>query len=129
MEMTPTRYVVFEGMKIRCVAQTVPEGKLAVKELKLKKKEYGLLKREVMAQQKEIRAAYTHKVRTRGSMVRGGGGLGRLFRVFQTASRDGARASLAKQLAPLEAERNRIENIIGGIDNLIVQIESALLTA
>ena len=85
MDLSPTQFVVFEGTRIKCVAETVDQGRLAIKELKLKKKEFGLMKREVVARQKEIRAAYTHKIRTRGSMVKGGGGLGKIFRAFQTA--------------------------------------------
>ena len=103
------------------------EAKVAMKELKLKKKEFGVRKREIVTLQREIRAAYTHGVRNRGSMLRGGGGFGRVVRVFQTASRDSKRAGLANDLAPLEREKLRIETMIGAIDSLALKLEAYIL--
>ena len=93
-------FVQIVGKEIRVNTSTVAEAKFAIKELKLKKKEYSLQKRAVTDKQKEIRAQYTDEVRSRGSMMRGGGGLGKFVRAVQSASRDSKRAQLANALAP-----------------------------
>jgi hypothetical protein len=127
MSLTPTTFVKIEGDAVQCIVNNLAEAKIALKELKLKKKEFGIMKREIMTSQKEIRAAYTHEVRSRGSMMRGGGGFGRFVRAIQTISRDSKRSQLAKNLMPLEREKQRIEGMIEAIDSLIVQLEAHLL--
>lgn len=114
--------------EISVVGSSAPELKLAMKELKLKKKELVLRKRLVAEQAKLIRASYTHEVRTRGSMVRGGGGLGGIIRAFQRVSRDSARAQLASDLAPLERQKQEIEAMIRTIDEVVLKIEIHLTT-
>lgn len=127
MGLSSASYVRIVGTTVSVNANSLAEAKLALKELKLKKKEFGIMKREVNERQKQIRASYTEEVRTRGSMVRGGGGLGKFFRAVQTASRDGKRAQLASALAPLEQEKQRIEAMIRAIDSATIQVESYLL--
>ncbi len=127
MDLMPTTLVRIEGDIVRYNVNNLAEAKIALKELKLKKKEFGVLKREVVARQKEIRASYTHEVRNRGSMMRGGGGLGKFVRAIQTVSRDSKRAGLANDLAPLEQEKVRIERMVGAIDSLIIRLEAYIL--
>jgi len=127
MELCNTSYVQIAGTTVNVNANSVVEAKLALKELKLKKKEFGLMKRGVNERQKQIRASYTQEVRNRGSMVRGGGGVGKFFRAVQTISRDTKRAQLAAALAPYEQEKQRIESMIQAIDSAIIQVESHLL--
>jgi hypothetical protein len=125
--VSDSTYVGIQGRQITVNVNSVDEAKLALKELKLKKKEFGLLKRSITEKQKEIRADYTGDVRSRGSMMRGGGGLGKLVRVMQSASRDARRAQLARNLEPLEAKKQEIEAMIRAIDSAILQVEAALL--
>jgi len=127
MELIPTTFVQIVGSTVTVSANSVAEAKLALKELKLKKKEYGLLKRSVNEREKGIRATYTEEVRTQGSMMRGGGGFGRFVRGIQAVSRDGKRSQLANALAPLEAEKQDIEAMLGAIDSAILQVEAHLL--
>lgn len=128
MNLTPTAFVQIEGDTVRYNVSSLAEAKIALKELKLKKKEFGLLKREISARQKEIRTAYTHEVRSRGSVMRGGGGFGKFVRAVQTISRDSKRADLANDLAPLEREKMRIEGMVGAIDSLIIRLEAHMLS-
>lgn len=114
---------VTDNGELRVSAQSVPEAKIALKELKLKKKEYALVKREISQHQKQIRAEYTDMIRQRGSKFIGGGGIGRLVRTVQTINRDAERRSLAEQLAPLEQKKNAVEAIINAIDQMILQVE------
>jgi hypothetical protein len=101
MDLSPAAYVQIEGTQVRVQCKTLAELKIAIKELKLKKKEFNLIKRNINEKQKSIRAAYTNEVRSRGSMVRGGGGLGRFFRALQSISRDRRRSNFAAQLEPV----------------------------
>ena len=127
MELTVKSFVEIIGSTVRVQASSISEAKLALKELKLKKKEYSLLKRELNLKQKEIRASYNNEVRTRGSMLRGGGGLGKFVRFVQTASRDNKRSQLAVALAPFEQEKHSIELIINAIDSASLQVETYIL--
>lgn len=120
-------FVQIVGKEIRVNTSTVAEAKFAIKELKLKKKEYSLQKRAVTDKQKEIRAQYTDEVRSRGSMMRGGGGLGKFVRAVQSASRDSKRAQLANALAPYENQKQDIDAILRAIDSAILQVEAAIL--
>lgn len=128
MDLPQTSFVHIEGTTVRYEVNTLAEAKVALKELKLLKKGFGVIKRDVLLRQKEIRAAYTSEVRSRGSMVRGGGGVGKFIRFFQTASRDAKRAQLAADLAPLEEQKQQIEGFLGTIDRLIVGLEANMLT-
>jgi hypothetical protein len=104
-------------------AQSALEAKLALKELKLEKKKYRLLKKQITEQERQIRATYTDHIRQRGSKFQGGQGLGRFIRRVQTDLRDNKRRSLALELAPLEQEKRRIENMIESFDKAILEVE------
>jgi hypothetical protein len=127
MDLAPTTFIRIEDTTVNVKANTISEAKLALKELKLKKKEYGILKRSVTEQQKAIHAEYTAEVRSRGSMVRGGGGLGKFVRAVQTISRDSKRAQLAADLSPLERQQQYIEAVLRSIDSAILQVEAHIL--
>ena len=127
MNLAPTTFVHIDGDTIRYDVSNLAEAKIALKELKLKKKEFTLQKRALAARQKEIRDAYTHEVRTRGSMLRGGGAFGRVVRAFQTLSRNSKRAGLARDLAPHENEKQRIDGMLGAVDALIIKLEAHIL--
>jgi hypothetical protein len=127
MELTPTNYIQIEGTSLHINVHSLSEAKIALKELKLKKKEYGLWKRAVNEQQKGIRAAYTEQVRSRGSMMRGGGGFGKFVRAIQTMSRDSKRGRLAHDLSPLGSEKQYIEAMIRTIDSAILQVDAYIL--
>ena|SRR6266496_6712209 len=122
-----TEFVQFVGNEIRVRTNSLDETKMAVKELKLMKKQYSLAKRTVGEEQKQIRAQYTQEVRSRGSMMRGGGGIGRFVRDIQSSSRDNRKARLASDLAPLEKKKQEIEAMIRAIDSTIIQVEAAII--
>jgi hypothetical protein len=127
MDLPPSTFVKIEGTLVSVNATSLAEAKLALKELKIKKREFGIQKRVIAGRLKEIRATYTQEVRTRGSMVRGGGGVGKFFRAIQTFSRDGKRSQLASDLAPLAQAKQGVEAMIHAIDSLILQVEARLL--
>ena len=126
MDLTPTTFVQIEGTTIRYNVNNLAEAKIALRELKLKKREYAAMKREVADRQKAVRAAYTDEVRTRGSLVHGGGGIGRFVRAIQSSSRDAKRAALASNLRPLEHEKAQLQAMTNAIDALIVRLEAQI---
>lgn len=128
IEPSQTNFVtITNDGKVSVSFQSIAEAKISIKELKLKKKEYSLVKREISQQQKQIRAEYTDTVRRRGSKVKGGGSLGKFIRTVQTANRDAERSALARQLAPLEQQKNDIDEIINAIDQASLQVEKYIL--
>jgi cobalamin biosynthesis Co2+ chelatase CbiK len=108
-------------------ATSVAELKFAIKELKLKKKEYALVKREISQSQKIIRAEYTDSVRQKGSKFIGGGNIGRFVRNIQTVNRDIDRRTLAQELAPLEQQKNDVNDIINAIEQRLLQLERFII--
>ena len=125
--LSKAMFVKIIGNELIVRAKSIAEIKLALKELKLKKKELSLAKRILNEEQKQIRSQYTEEVRFRGSMIRGGGGLGKFLRAVQTASRDSKRAALARNLSPYEVRKQEIESMLRAIDSAILQVEAALL--
>ncbi len=79
-----TVYVQIHDSHIEVNPNTPQEAQLAPRELRLVKKEYSLAKRQINEMQQAIRAEYTDEVRRRGSMMRGGGGLGKFVRTLQS---------------------------------------------
>jgi hypothetical protein len=127
VELIPTSFVKIEGSTVQVNATSPDEAKIALKELRLKKKEFGLIKRNFASEQKEIRVDYSNEVSTRGSKMRGGGGLGKFVRTIQTISRDIKRASTANKLTPLEQRKQEVEALIHTIDTVIIQVEAYIL--
>ena len=87
----------------------------------------ALERKEVVAQQQAIRAAYTDKIRRQGSMMRGGGGLGKFVRNFQHANRDADKRQLANLLTPLDQQKARCDAMLQGIDQSILKAEIYIL--
>ena len=108
-------------------ARSVPEAKLAIKQLKLIKKELSLEKRSITEKEREIRAIYTDTVRRQGTKFSGGGKVGEYIRKEQTRDRDVVRGKLADLLAPLEYRRRHIEARAIKIDQLIVKLEEYIV--
>ena len=108
---------ILNSGEINISSQTIPEAKIAIKELKLKKKEYNLEKKGIIQKQKEIRANYTDAIRRRRSPSR------HFFPSTEIRIRDDARRDLAKALQPLEQQKNSIETKISLVDQAILHLE------
>ncbi|HXI18813.1 MAG TPA: hypothetical protein VNM48_20805 [Chloroflexota bacterium] len=108
-------------------AKNVEQAKLALKELKLRKKELAIMKKEAAAEAREIRAAATDKNLRRGPAMRGGGSFGRFLRGMDASGRAGDRQTLAKNLAPHEAQRARIDQMLLAVDKAVIQVETYIV--
>lgn len=123
-----SRYVSFDGKTISIEAKSVDEAKLALKQMRIIKAELGIRKRAVAAEQKTIRADYTNYVRSRGSLLRGGGGIGGIIRLLKIKSRDNKRAELAVRLAPLEESKQSLERQILLVEAAILRVQAEIIT-
>jgi hypothetical protein len=112
----------------RALATTDPaEVKLAIKQLKLEKKEIAQVKQEAAAHIAEIRADYSSRVAQRGSMVRGGGTLGKLARNYQRAHRDADRRAVDEAIQPYQAQKEAVDRASQTLDRYILLLERRLL--
>jgi hypothetical protein len=125
--MMQYQFVHVEPDRLRVEFENVAEAKLALKELKLMKKECNLAKRNMNEQKSAVRAQYTENVRTQGSKMLGGGGFGRFVRTMQTISREHQRAALARALAPLEKDKQKIEALARAVEMSILNCEAFIL--
>lgn len=125
--VSPSGLIAIQSDEMRTKIATPAEGKLAIKELRLLKKQLGLQKREVNAELQALRTQYSQSTKRRGSSVRGGGSVGRFFRSMDQLSRDSQRSTHANALDPYLAQRARIDERIGAVDQMIIKIEAVLL--
>lgn len=110
----------------KSVLLTIARLEQTLSELKLAKKRGNLAKKEVAETMRRIRAEYTEYTRQRGSKVQGGGSVGRVIRMFQTASRDTQRRNLADALAPFAQHKRELETSLLDIEERILEVESLL---
>lgn len=123
------KHIYIEGGQIRIIAKGKDEARIALKELRLLKKEWMLKKKDLAEEQSQIRAGYTHDVRMRGRMPRGGGFMMTIFRLFEGFNRDKERATMATKLAPLERKKDQVEQMIRNIDEEVLAVERAIAAA
>jgi len=114
------------GFRIVVNAKTVPEAKIALKELKLLKKALASKKRGVMEEERVTRAEYTDGVRRRPAKMRGSSIIAKMSRATESLSRASARQNLAGELAPHEREKGRIEANILAVEQAILRLESQI---
>ena len=107
--------------------ESVDQAKIGIKALKLEKKELNARKKQIGMEIKALRVQRSEKVAAQGSMVRGGGNIGKYARAMQRAGRDNDRRQHASALAPHEREKMVIDMFITNIDQAIVHLERYIL--
>lgn len=106
---------------------SVAEAKLAIKQLRLRKKAVGLEKREVTQAITAINTERRQQTANQGSMMRGGGNLGKFTRSMQAISRDADKRNHAARLQPYQQEKARLDNYTLTVDRLIAELETYIL--
>lgn len=106
---------------------SVPEAKLAIKQLRLRKKEIGVEKKAITTEMAEIRADRRQQVANQGPMMRGGGGFGKTVRTFESLGRANARAKHANRLAPYDDAKAELDRRIMLVDRAIHSLEAYVL--
>ncbi len=104
--------------------KSVAEAEIALKELKLQKKALQVQKKEIAEEIRCIRVAHTDVNLRRGSKMQGGGWLGRVVRLWQTAERDTHRYSLATKIAPYEERKQLLEKSLISIDKALLIVQN-----
>ena len=103
------------------------QAKHAIKEIRFVKRQIRILLKETNAELREIRHEYTDYTRRRLPMMRGGGKLGKLARVVQTASRHLNKNELASKIEPVHEHKEYLERVINKLDQHVLSIEALLL--
>jgi hypothetical protein len=135
MQVAPMRYVKIDGTAVAVSVKSATEAKAAVKELLQKKSELKFECKQLRRRQKALRPKGASKrPSTRGRkqktspMSRAvdslGGMIGGLFN-HSTASPGGRSA---REVAEIERELRRLEEVLHNIDGCIVQLKGKLLT-
>jgi hypothetical protein len=124
MQLREMRYARIEGIEVMVQVHSADEAKAAIKELKHKKKELGLIKKRLLRQQRSARSALEKVDRAHSRSSRKGGLTGLVSRISRTVK---SREPLG-DLASIEAEISRTEEILHNIDSCIIQLEGRLLT-
>ena len=114
---------ISEAGRVDVSYSTLAGAKQALKELKKEKKAYQLDKKNLQLEARKIHQNYTQYTRNRGHMFRGGGGFGRVIRIFEASSRDAHKHRLAEALRPIERKIDWIDSIILAIEQVITEID------
>lgn len=114
--------------RVSITVKSAAEAQIALKELRMHKKDIQLQKKEISGELRRIRTAHTDVNLRRGSKMPGGGWIGRMIRIFQTASRDNHRYDLATKTAPLEGKKQYLEAALISIDKATLLLEKYIAT-
>ena len=127
MQLAASRYVTFEGTSVVLAPRSAEEAKKALKELRHKKREFAWIKRSLLRQKKaaEARAlrATRRKARRKTWLTR----LRSLVHALTAIPRLFTRVRANIDVADIDRECRRIDEIQHNIDSAILQVEAKLL--
>ena len=127
MQLASSRYVKFEGTTVVLAPRSAEEAKKALKELRHKKREFAWVKRSLLRQKKaaEARAlrATRRKSRNKSRLMR----LRGLIDVLTAVPRLFTRARTNLNVADIERECLKIDEVQHNLDSAILQVEARLL--
>jgi uncharacterized protein (DUF305 family) len=123
MQLREMRYARIEGTEVMVQVHSAAEAKAAIKELRHKKKEIGLLKKRLIKEQRGARSELDRVERQHQKAKRKGG--------FRSLVSHMSRAVKAREplrdLASIDADLARLEDVLHNIDSCIIQLEGRLL--
>jgi hypothetical protein len=123
MQLRDMRYAKIEGTEVAVQVNSAAEAKDAIKELRHKKKEVGLLKRRVATELKRARAEEDKAERAAARARKKKGFIAALARLSSAFTDD----DHAEDVARLEQDLRKTEEILHNIDSCIIQLEGRLL--
>lgn len=124
MQLRDMRYAKIEGTEVAVQVTSAIEAKAAIKELRHKKKEVGLLKRRLTAELKKARAAKDKAERAAVKARKKKGFVAALARLSNAFTDE----DYAEDVARLERDVRKTEEIVHNIDSCIIQLEGKLLS-
>jgi hypothetical protein len=127
MQLAASRYITFKGTSVVLAPRSAEEAKKALKELRHKKREFAWVKRSLLRQKKaaEVRALRVtrRKARTKTWLVR----LRSLVDILTAIPRLFTRVRANIDVADIDRECRKIDEIQHNIDSAILQVEAKLL--
>jgi hypothetical protein len=105
---------------------SLPELRIAKREIRARQKELRVQKRELNAEMTQIRAHYRQKNANRGPSIRGGGGFGRALRTIDQVGRAADRRIREGDIAPYERAKLVIDKEINTLDRLVILLDQAM---
>ena len=127
MQLTASHYVTIEGTTVVLAPRSAEEARKALKELRHKRREFTWVKRSLLRQKKAAQSRAGRAVRCRRRRKTGLARLWTLLAAASTLPRLLTRARARMDLAEIERECRRIEEIQHNIDSAILQVEGKLL--
>ena len=127
MQLAASHYVTIEGTTVVLAPRSAEEARKALKELRHKRREFTWVKRSLLRQKK---AALSRAGRKMRRDRRRKTGIARIWNLLAAASalpRLLTTARARMDLAEIERECQRIEEIQHNIDSAILQVEAKLL--
>jgi hypothetical protein len=123
MQMREMRYARIEGTEVMVEVHSAEEAKAAIRELRHKKKELQHARKRLVKEQKGAKAEVERVARRHSAGSRKGGVTGFVSRIRHAMS---SREPL-RDLALVEADLSRTDDILHHIDSCIIQLEGRLL--
>jgi hypothetical protein len=127
MQLAASRYVTFEGTSVVLAPRSAGEAKKALKELRHKKKEFAWVKRSLLRQKRAAEARATRATRKKARKKTWLTRLRRLAEMLTAVPRLFTRVRANIDVADIERECKRIDEIQHNIDSAILQVEGKLL--
>ena len=123
MQLREMRYARIEGTQVLVEVKSATEAKDAIKELRHRKKEMLHQKKRILKEQRQARAELDAVERQHSKTARKGG-----LKGFFSGIRKAVKArEPMRDLAVVEADLARTDDIIHHIDSCIIQLEGRLL--
>jgi hypothetical protein len=131
MQLAPMRYTKIDGTAVAVSVTSATEAKAAVKELRHKKSELKFLRKDLVRRQRALRPKQGNQrgrrkqTSTLSKAVDGLGGL--IGGLFDHAIAPGGERG-ARDLAQIEREIRRLDELLHNIEGCILQLQGKLLT-
>src|SRR5262245_11578092 len=127
MQLTASRYVTLEGTTVVLAPRSADEAKKALKELRHKKKEFAWVKRSLLRQKKAAEARAARATRRKARKKTWRTRLRSLVDMLTAVPRLFTRTRANIDMADIERECRKIDEIQHNIDSAILQVERKLL--
>ena len=123
MQLREMRFARIDGTEVLVEVKSETEAKAAIKELKHKKKELALLKKRIARQQTRAHRTIERAEEAAAREARRRG----LFATLRRVSRVFSKRTELPDVAAIERDLDRTDEILHNIDSCIIQLEGRLL--
>jgi hypothetical protein len=125
--LSPTRYIQIEGTNVAAAVETIYDAKAALKELRQKKKELNWHKRWLLRRRKTAEARRARAARSKPRKRNWRAKLRAIVDATTAIPRFFTRTNASMDIAKMERECKRIDEMLLSIDSVIIQVEAKLI--